>query len=96
MRNLLSILLTLILTFLMIPVRASKPLQSPEPSPSPPRGAALFVVDSLMPEALNELLREGKLKAIPFLIDRGFYWDDVISVFPSMSVVIDSSLLTGA
>ena len=43
-----------------------------------------------MPEALNELLREGKLKAIPFLIDRGFYWDDVISVFPSMSVVIDS------
>lgn len=96
MRNLLSILLTLILTFLLIPVRASKPLQSPEPSPSPPRGAALFVVDSLMPEALNELLREGKLKAIPFLIDRGFYWDDVISVFPSMSVVIDSSLLTGA
>ena len=96
MRNLLSILFSIILVgFLLFPVRASKPLQSPESAPSPSRGVVLFVADSLMPEALNELLREGKLKAIPFLIDHGFYWDDVVSIFPSMSVVIDSSLITG-
>lgn len=96
MRNFLSLVLTLILTgSLLLPNDTPKPLQSPEQTGSSPRGVVLFVVDSLMPEAVNELLREKKLKAIPFLIRHGFYWDDMVSVFPTMSVVIDSSLLTG-
>ena len=95
MRIFLSILFTLILTGSLFNNYAQQPLQSPERMKTS-RCVALFVVDSLMPEALNQLLREGTLKAIPFLISHGFYWDDVVSVFPTMSVVIDSSLLTGS
>lgn len=97
LRSLFSVILVLVLTgTLLLPIGLRTPLQAPERPAAASRGVVLLVVDSLMPEALNELLREDQLKAIPFLIRHGFYWDDMVSVFPTMSVVIDSTLLTGS
>ncbi|MFP3803207.1 alkaline phosphatase family protein, partial [Paraburkholderia sp. SIMBA_027] len=38
----------------------------------------------------------GKAPAFEFLIENGQFYPNVISSYPTMSVTIDSSLLTGA
>ncbi|QOR65035.1 alkaline phosphatase family protein [Cytobacillus suaedae] len=55
----------------------------------------LLIVDSLMSEPLEQLLSEGKAPALSFLKENGQYYPDLISSYPTMSVTIDSSLLTG-
>jgi len=55
----------------------------------------LLVVDSLQSKALETGVKQGKLPAFESLIERGRYVPDFVSSFPTMSVTIDSTLLTG-
>ncbi|WP_438351757.1 alkaline phosphatase family protein [Paenibacillus sp. FA6] len=56
----------------------------------------LLVVDSLMAQAIDKGRAQNELPTIQFLIEHGQYYKDVVSSFPTMSVTIDSSLVTGA
>lgn len=70
--------------------------KSPKPrlqAPAEPH-VLLIVADSLMPEPLHTLMAEGQLPGFSFLREQGFSLE-LTSVFPTMSVVNDSSLLTG-
>lgn len=55
----------------------------------------LILVDSLMYQALDAGIAQQKLPTLKFLIDNGQYYKDIVSSFPTMSVTIDSSLMTG-
>lgn len=55
----------------------------------------LIVVDSLMTEPLQEAMKEGKAPAFSFLTKNGDFYPEFISSYPTMSVTIDSTLLTG-
>ncbi|WP_274308192.1 alkaline phosphatase family protein [Solibacillus daqui] len=55
----------------------------------------LLVVDSLMSEPLQKAVKEGKAPAFAFLINNGHFNQEIISSYPTMSVTIDSTLLTG-
>lgn len=56
----------------------------------------LILADSLMYRSIDAGIAEKKLPALKYLIDNGHYYKDIVSSFPTMSVTIDSSLLTGA
>ncbi|MBW7477085.1 alkaline phosphatase family protein [Paenibacillus oenotherae] len=55
----------------------------------------LILVDSLMYEAIDRGIAQQKLPTLKYLIDNGQYYKDIVSSFPTMSVTIDSSLMTG-
>ncbi|AIQ62189.1 phosphodiesterase [Paenibacillus stellifer] len=55
----------------------------------------LLMADSLMASAIDEGIRQKQLPTFQFLIEHGQYYKDVVSSFPTMSVTVDSSLLTG-
>ncbi|GGE29776.1 hypothetical protein GCM10011571_34940 [Marinithermofilum abyssi] len=54
-----------------------------------------LLVDSIMAHAIDKGVQTGELPALSFLISHGQYYKDLVSSFPTMSVVIDSSYLTG-
>ncbi|MBB3111709.1 putative AlkP superfamily pyrophosphatase or phosphodiesterase [Paenibacillus phyllosphaerae] len=55
----------------------------------------VFLVDSLLSSSIDEGVRQGMLPTFRQLIDRGQYYPQFVSSFPTMSVTIDSTLLTG-
>ncbi|WP_242281025.1 alkaline phosphatase family protein [Bacillus cereus group sp. BfR-BA-01347] len=55
----------------------------------------MLIVDSLMDSPLQEAIKKEKAPALRFFMERGKYVPNVISAFPTMSVNIDSTLLTG-
>lgn len=55
----------------------------------------LLNIDSLMVEPLEIAVQTGRAKALEFLMENGTYYPNVVSSFPTMSVTIDSSILTG-
>lgn len=55
----------------------------------------LLNIDSLMPEPLEMAVQTGRAPALKFLIENGIYLSNMVSSYPTMSVTIDSSLLTG-
>ncbi|QKY69874.1 alkaline phosphatase family protein [Lentibacillus sp. CBA3610] len=55
----------------------------------------LLNIDSLMPEPLEVAVQTGRAPALKFLMDNGNYISDMVTSFPTMSVTIDSTLLTG-
>ena len=55
----------------------------------------LVIIDSLMNEPLQKAIQENKAPAFSFLMDNGYLEPEVISSYPTMSVTIDSTLLTG-
>jgi len=55
----------------------------------------LLNVDSLMPRPLEVAVQTGHAPALKFLMENGSYSSDMVTSFPTMSVTIDSSLLTG-
>lgn len=55
----------------------------------------VLVIDSLMDQPLRKAVEEGKAPALAFLMKHGQYYSDVVSSYPTMSVTIDSTLLTG-
>ncbi|OAB40845.1 alkaline phosphatase family protein [Paenibacillus glacialis] len=61
----------------------------------PSKKVILILVDSLMYQSIDKGIQQNKLPTLKFLIDHGQYYKDLVSSFPTMSVTIDSSLLTG-
>ncbi|ALX50416.1 alkaline phosphatase family protein [Lentibacillus amyloliquefaciens] len=61
----------------------------------PLKPVILLNIDSLMPEPLEIAVQTGKAPALKFLMENGRYISHMVSSFPTMSVTIDSSLLTG-
>lgn len=55
----------------------------------------MFLVDSLMPNVLEDCMRNQTVPALQFLKERGRYWPNCVTVFPTMTASVDSSLLTG-
>ncbi len=55
----------------------------------------LLVIDSLMAQAIDKGIEQNELPTIQFLIKHGQYFKNLVSSFPTMSVTIDSSLITG-
>lgn len=55
----------------------------------------LLVTDSLMYQALDRGIKQKSLPTFRYLINNGQYYRDFVSSFPTMSVTIDSSLVTG-
>ncbi|MBO8171369.1 MAG: alkaline phosphatase family protein [Bacillaceae bacterium] len=55
----------------------------------------LLLIDSLMPDVLEEEVNHKTIPALKFLMERGQYSKDCVSVFPTMTASVDSSLLTG-
>lgn len=55
-----------------------------------------ILVDSLMPNILNEGLAARCIPALQYLVDHGELRMDCVTVFPTMTASIDASLLTGA
>ena len=49
-----------------------------------------------MSEPLQKAMKEGKAPAFSFLMNNGHYIPEMISSYPTMSVSIDSTILTGA
>lgn len=55
----------------------------------------LIVIDSLMSEPVKKSIEQGKAPALSFLINNGQFHPEVISSYPTMSVTIDSTVMTG-
>lgn len=55
----------------------------------------MLLVDSLMPNILEDAIRHKTVPALQLLKDRGRYWPNCVTVFPTMTASVDSSLLTG-
>jgi len=64
-------------------------------TPSSKKPVILLNIDSLMPQALEVAAQTGRAPALQFLMEKGTYFPDMVSSFPTMSVTIDSTLLTG-
>ncbi|GJM81779.1 hypothetical protein HMSSN139_42750 [Paenibacillus sp. HMSSN-139] len=57
----------------------------------------IFVlVDSLMAQSIERGMEQNELPTFRYLIEHGQYYPDMVSSFPTMSVSIDSTLLTGS
>ena len=54
-----------------------------------------IVIDSLMNEQLQKVIKEGDAPALAYLMKNGQLHQEMISSYPTMSVTIDSTLLTG-
>ncbi|MED0678039.1 alkaline phosphatase family protein [Aneurinibacillus thermoaerophilus] len=55
----------------------------------------LLLIDSFMPHVLQEAREKGLVPALSFLMEKGAYWDNCVTVFPTMSATVDASLVTG-
>lgn len=65
------------------------------PSKTSGKPIILLVVDSLMDAPLRETIAMGKAPALQYLVEHGNYIPKMTTAFPTMSVTIDSTLLTG-
>ncbi|WP_229106656.1 alkaline phosphatase family protein [Paenibacillus sp. 1001270B_150601_E10] len=71
-------------------------VKSTQPASAAHKKVILIVADSLLSQAIDRGIEQNKLPTIKALIERGRYERKMISSFPTMSVTIDSSLLTGS
>ncbi|CRK82927.1 alkaline phosphatase family protein [Neobacillus massiliamazoniensis] len=55
----------------------------------------LLMIDTLMDSSLQEAIKSEKAPALQFFIENGKYFSNLVSPFPTMSVNVDSTLLTG-
>lgn len=101
-KNKMSILLVLSLSLLVIGCRADssqqlhqQSVQSQALANHKAKPVIVIMVDSLMNEPLLKAIQQGRAPAMQYLIKRGQYFPQVVSSFPTMSVTIDSTLLTG-
>ncbi len=60
-----------------------------------PKKVIVLLADSLLYQSLDKGMEKGELPTFKHLIREGMYHKDVVSSFPTMSVTIDSSLITG-
>lgn len=55
----------------------------------------MLIIDSLMKEPLQTAVKSGRAPALQFFMEHGQFYPDMVSSYPTMSVTIDSTLLTG-
>lgn len=55
-----------------------------------------LLVDSLMYQSIDQGINKQELPTLKFLTEQGQYYRNMVSSFPTMSVSIDSTLLTGS
>lgn len=55
----------------------------------------VFAIDSIMAQSIDRGIQQNRLPTFRYLIEHGQYYKNLVSSFPTMSVTIDSSLLTG-
>ncbi len=55
----------------------------------------LFLIDSMMPDVLEQCVAQGKTPGFRFLLENGQYIPDCVTVFPTMTASVDCSLITG-
>ncbi|WP_196219144.1 alkaline phosphatase family protein [Parageobacillus thermoglucosidasius] len=55
----------------------------------------MLLIDSLMYPPLEKAVKEGAAPAFQFFMENGKVFPNIVSPFPTMSVTVDSSLLTG-
>ncbi|WP_221566832.1 alkaline phosphatase family protein [Alkalihalobacillus sp. TS-13] len=55
----------------------------------------MIMVDTLMDETLQKALENNQAPAFKFFMDKGQYFPKLICPFPTMSVTVDTTLLTG-
>jgi predicted AlkP superfamily pyrophosphatase or phosphodiesterase len=55
----------------------------------------MLLIDSLMYPPLEKAVKEGSAPAFKFFMENGKVFPNIVSSFPTMSVTVDSSLLTG-
>ncbi|ABO67259.1 alkaline phosphatase family protein [Geobacillus thermodenitrificans] len=60
-----------------------------------PKRIILLIIDSLMYPTLEKAVGEGTAPAFQFFMEKGAVYPNVVTSFPTMSVTVDSSLLTG-
>ncbi|HEX3032026.1 MAG TPA: alkaline phosphatase family protein, partial [Bacillota bacterium] len=60
-----------------------------------PKKVILTIIDSLNPVALESCFRQGLVPALQFLKERGQYYANCVSVFPTMTPTATSSIATG-
>lgn len=71
-------------------------IQQAEKEDKDPNKKVVFVIiDSMMGSLVDNSLEKGTIPALEFLIENGQYYKDLVAPFPSMSVVIESSMVTG-
>lgn len=68
---------------------------SQEKSVQKSKPVIMLVIDTLMDPPLQEAIKNNRAPAFKFLIENGMYYPDVVSPFPTMSVNVDTTLLTG-
>ncbi|MCM3634786.1 alkaline phosphatase family protein [Paenibacillus camelliae] len=56
----------------------------------------VLLFDSLMNEPMQAAVKEGMTPAISYLMKHGTLYPEVVSAYPTMSVSIDSTILTGS
>ncbi|MFD1039611.1 alkaline phosphatase family protein [Virgibacillus byunsanensis] len=55
----------------------------------------MLIIDTLMDTPIQAAQKRGEIPALQFLIENGRYFPDLVCPFPTMSVNVDSTLLTG-
>ncbi|MBN2909397.1 alkaline phosphatase family protein [Polycladomyces sp. WAk] len=89
------LLAMLMIVAIVVPTLIPGPAPSPERSSRPKRTVVVLLADSLTAREIDKGIRLGRLPSLSRLIRHGQYKKDMVSVFPTMSVVIDQSLITG-
>jgi len=80
----------------LFPLSPRKDLQKVPVTPSPKKPVIMINVDSLMSGPLLQMIKEGKAPAFQFLMENGYFIPDMVSSYPTMSMTIDSTILTGS
>jgi hypothetical protein len=55
----------------------------------------MLMIDTLMDPSIQAAIKSGKAPALQFFIEKGNYFSNLVSPFPTMSVNVDSTLITG-
>ncbi len=59
------------------------------------KNVIVIIIDSMTKDVLDESLNRGFLPALSFLMEKGMTHHDLVAPFPSMSVPIETTLITG-
>ncbi len=84
-----------VLYFYVIKRARKQASQLTHPAKATTKPIVTIIIDSLMDAPLHSAISNNKAPALKFLIDQGQYFPKMISSFPTMSVSIDSTFLTG-
>ncbi|MBM4763461.1 alkaline phosphatase family protein [Bacillus sp. B15-48] len=89
------IIALVIISFNLLKTTDKTSNQATKPQNDSSKQVVVLIIDSIMDEPLQSVLEEKKAPALEFLINNGNYYPHIVSSYPTMSVAIDSTLLTG-